>query len=207
MDIVITIRGSELKFLNISDIKLKVTLSADDCREYGIDTESGDFSTQNCRQAIRSIMERAERECGFTVSGDKILVQLYPLPSGECELLVTRLVFVSRKDRAQLASSEGMSLIEQKCGTYRFSSKEDLISAVKTVRRKEVIADLYIDDLGRYYISTEEELSDGISELEIFVEYGERLSALPIAVLSEYGKLLAKSNAFDFVLSGGVGEL
>ena len=193
-----------MKFLNISDIKLKVTLSAEDCREYGIDTASGDFSTQSCRQAVRAIMERAESECGFSVSGDKILVQIYPLPSGECELLVTRLTSLSRKDRAQLASSEGLSLIEQKRGTYRFYSKEDLIAAVKTVRRKEVMADLYIDDLGRYYISVDEELSDGISELEIFVEYGERLAALPIAVLSEYGKLLAKSNAFDFILSGGI---
>ena len=207
MDIVITVRGRELKFLNISDIKLKVTLSADDCREYGIEAVDGDYSTQSCRQAVRAIMERAERECGFSVSGDKILVQMYPLPSGECEMLVTRLVAVSRKDRAQLASSEGMSLIEQKRGTYRFYSTEDLIAAVKTVRRKGIKADLYVDDLGRYYISTEEEFSDGISELEIFVEYGERLSALPIAVLSEYGRLLAKSNAFDFILSGGVGEL
>lgn len=190
-----------MKFLKISDIKLKVTLSSEDCREYGIDNTKGDYSTQEVRQTVRRILEFAESECGFSASGDKILVQLYPLPSGDCELLVTRLLSVTRKDRTQLALSNGVSLMEKKSGTYRFQSKEDLISAAKTVRRKEVEADLYLDDLGRYYISVEEELSDGISEFEIFIEYGERLRAMPIAVLSEYGTRLVESTAFDYILS------
>ena len=76
--------------------------------------------------------------------------------------------------------------------------------AVRAVYRTGVDADLYRDDLGRYYIQVDEEIADGISELEIFVEYGERLSSLPIAVISEYGTLLAKGNAFEYVLSGGV---
>ena len=190
-----------MKFLNISDIKLKVTLSVDDCRDYGIDTAKGDYSTREVRQAVRAILEKAECECGFTAAGDKILVQLYPLPDGECELLITRLTAVSRKDRAQLSSSEGLSLMEQKRGTYRFYSTDELKSAVRAVYREGTVADIYRDDLGRYYISIEEELTDGISEFEIFVEYGERLTALPIAVLSEYGSLLSKGNAFEYILS------
>ena len=189
-----------MKFLNISDIKLKVTLSEEDCRRHGIDS-SGDYSTREVRYAIREILTRAEAECGFSAEGDKILVQLYPLPDGECELLVTRLTTLSRKDRDTLASSEGISLFESKRGTYRFSSSEDLSSAVRAVYRSGVICDLYLDDLGRYYLSLNEEISDGISEFEIFIEYGERLSSMPLAVLSEYGRCLVKDTAFDYVIS------
>lgn len=190
-----------MKFLNISDIKLKVTLTKEDCREYGIDENKSDYSTREVRQAVRRILELAESECGFSASGDKILVQLYPLPDGDCELLITRLVALTRKDRAQLASSKGLSLMEQKRGTYRFYSVDELKAAVRAVYREGVSADLYRDDLGRYYISTEEEFTDGISEFEIFVEYGDRLAALPIAVLSEYGSRLVRSTAFDYILS------
>ena len=190
-----------MEFLNISDIKLKVTLSAEDAAEYGIDTSSGDFTGIEIRRAIRKILSVAESECGFSADGERMLVQLYPLPDGSCELLVTRLVSMSRRDRATIAESEGLSLIEHRRGTFRFDSKEELLRAIRTVRREDVEADLYRDDLGRYYISAREELTDGISELEIFVEFGERLSALPIAVMSEYGTLLARGNAIAFVMS------
>ena len=50
-------------------------------------------------------------------------------------------------------------------------------------------------------------MTDGISELEIFVEFGERISSVPIAVLSEYGTLLAKKNAIDKIYLGDIAEL
>lgn len=190
-----------MKFLNISDKKLKVTLTPEDCRAYGIDTAKGDYSTREIRQALRNILTQAAAECGFSAEGDKILVQLYPLPDGECELLVTRLVALSHKDRVTLSSSDGISLFEEKRTTYRFASFSDLYSAVRAVYREGVVCDLYRDDLGRFYLSLEEEISDGISEFEIFIEYGERLSALPMAVISEYGKRLVKGSAFEYILS------
>ena len=193
-----------MKFLNISDTKLKVTLTADDCISYGIDLSKDDYSTREVRDTMRKIFLRAEEECGFSVSSDKVLVQIYPLPDGNCELLVTKLGTLSRKDRDTITSTDGLSLLEHKRGTYRFYSAGDLILAVRAVYRTGVDADLYRDDLGRYYIQVDEEIADGISELEIFVEYGERLSSLPIAVISEYGTLLAKGNAFEYVLSGGL---
>ena len=190
-----------MEFLNISDIKLKVTLTPEDAKSFGIDSTGGDFSGVETRRAIRKILAMAESECGFSADGGRILVQLYPLPDGSCELLVTRLVSMSRRDRSVIAESEGLSIIEERQATYRFDSREELIRAARTVRRGDVVADLYRDDLGRYYINAREELSDGISELEVFVEFGERLSALPIPVISEYGTLLAKGNAIAFVLS------
>ncbi|MBR2972475.1 MAG: adaptor protein MecA [Clostridia bacterium] len=189
-----------MKFLNISDIKLKVTLSPEDCRDYGIDTAKGEISTREVRRAVRVIIERAREECGFSVGSDRILVQTYPLPSGECELLITRLSAVPHRERAVLTSSDGMSTMEHRRGVYRFSSIDDLRSAVRAAYREDAECDLYLDDLGRYYLHVSEHVTDGLSEFEIFIEYGERLAALPIAVLSEYGTHLAGPHAFEYVM-------
>ena len=192
-----------MKFLNTSDIKLKVTLSPEDCRDYGIDTAKGEISTREVRQAVRVIIERAQEECGFSVGSDRILVQTYPLPSGECELLVTKLSSLARKYKEALSSSDGVSVLEDTRGVYRFDMAEDLRDAVRVTYREGISADLYRDTLGRYYLHTDEKLTDGISEFEILTEYGERLSSMPAVLLSEYGVCLATGNAFDYVISHG----
>jgi negative regulator of genetic competence, sporulation and motility len=189
-----------LKFLNISDTKLKVTLTSADCLEYAIDAEEG-YNTRRMRSAVRRILTLAEEECGFSAVGEKILVQLYPLPSGECELFVTVLTTLSGRDRDAVSSADGVSLLEQARAIYRFADFAGLADAVRAVYREGVESDLYSDDLGRFYLSLKEEITDGISEFEIFIEYGDRLAALPIAVLSEYGKCLAKGNALEYVIS------
>ena len=171
-----------LKFFNINGVKLKVTLSVEDAEKYGINISSSDYGNRHIRQAIRDILEEARGECGFSADGDKILV-------------------VSKKDRAAISSADGVSLMEHRRGVYRFISLEDLRSAVRASHCEQRAADLYKDDLGRYYLHIDEEFTDGISEFEIFIEYGERLNSLPIAVLSEYGTLVRKDDAIDFILS------
>ena len=80
-----------MEFLNISDTKLKVTLSPEECVSYGIDTSKSEFTRAEIKEVMRDILSLAEGECGFVVTSEKILVQLYPMPSGECEIFVTKL--------------------------------------------------------------------------------------------------------------------
>lgn len=189
-----------MKFLNISDTKLKVTLSASECLEYGIDASTEDNATPSVRAALREILALAEVECGFSVAGEKILVQLCPLPSGECELLVTKLTALSRRYKDAISSSEGVSVLENSRATYRFDTAENLCSAIRSATRSDTIADLYRDDLGRYYLCLDETVTDGISEFEVFIEFGDRLSALPLAVLSEYGQRIAKDTTLAAII-------
>ena len=190
-----------MEFINISDIKLKVVLSEKERASFGIDTAKSDFSGVDVRRAIRGILSVAESECGFKADGTRILVQLYPLPDGRCELLVTKMIGVSTRDRAALSASDGVTVMEQKRGTFRFENADDLFRAAKAVQGYKVDADLYLDDLGRYYISAREDIADGFSELDVLTEFGDRLTSMPMAVLSEYGTLMARGNALTYVLS------
>ena len=189
-----------MEILNIGDSKLKITLNKDECLSYGIDPSGSDFSGTEIRRAVRNILADIKDECGFSRDGDKILVQLYPLPDGRCELLIARLDLALPKDRRILSSADGVSVLEEKRGIYRFSSRRDLRGAVRAVYREGVDCDLYREGED-YYISVKEEFLRGFSEFEIFIEYGERMRSLPISAISEYGTLVARGNAFDFIMS------
>lgn len=190
-----------MKFLIVSDTKLKVTLSAEDCLKYSIDTSGNDFSTNEVRLAIKNILSVAKDECGFCTEGDKILAQLYPMPDGSCELFITRLSALKGKSVEAVRDIEGLPTMENKYGAYCFRDAKSLISAARAIYREGIDCDLYLADDGVYYISIREDFLDGISEFEILTEYGERLPALPLYVISEYGTLLCKSKAIDYILA------
>lgn len=192
---------SILEFLNIGDTKLKVTLTSGECLRYGIDTTKTDFTRGEIKGVMRDIILLAEERCGFSVTSEKILVQLYPLPSGECEIFVTKLTGLSGKDRAALRLADGLSTLEHRRGIYRFSSREELIVAARAIAGEKPECSLYVDDVGQYYISLEEGIVNGISDHEVLIEYAERLKDLPIHVLAEYGRLLISENTIDRIIS------
>ena len=190
-----------MEFLNIGDIKLKVTLTQSECARYGIDTAKSDFTRAEIKGVMRDIILMAEEKCGFSVVSEKILVQLYPLPSGECEIFVTKLTGLPNKERMALKGADGLSTLESRQGIYRFDSREELIAAARAISTSEAECELYIDEVGQYYISIEEGIVDGISDYEVLVEFGERLKNLPLHVLSEYGKLLIWENTLERIIS------
>ena len=190
-----------MKFLNISDLKLKVIISADECRLLGIDTSCAELARSEIKGVIRDVIARAASECGFSVSDEKILVQFYPLPDGECELFVTKLVGISRKDSAMLRGREGIAMMQESSGVYRFDSRDALIAAVRVIYRPGVTSSLYRADTGDYYLLIHEALTDGISEFEILIEYGERLPTLPLHIISEYGALVLADTALDSIIT------
>ena len=190
-----------MEFLNIGDTKLKVTLTQSECERYGIDTAKSDFTRSEIKGVMRDIILLAEEKCAFSVSSEKILVQLYPLPSGECEIFVTKLTGLPNKERMALRGADGLSTLESRRGIYRFDSRDELIAAARAISTSEAECELYIDEVGQYYISIEEGIVDGISDYEVLVEFGERLKNLPLHVLSEYGKLLIWENTLERIIS------
>ena len=190
-----------MEFLNIGDTKLKVTLTQSECERYGIDTAKSDFTRSEIKGVMRDIILLAEEKCAFSVSSEKILVQLYPLPSGECEIFVTKLTGLPNKERMALRGADGLSTLESRRGIYRFDSRDELIAAARAVSTSEAECELYIDEVGQYYISIEEGIVDGISDYEVLIEFGERLKNLPLHVLAEYGKLLIWENTLERIIS------
>ena len=190
----------KLNFFNIGDTKLKVILSPEECVRYDIDTSKTEFSGKEIKSAMRDILSLAEEECGFAVESEKLLVQLYPMPSGECEIFVTKLTGLSSRDKRALRDVDGLTTMQKKRVVYRFASREDLIRAAKAVCHTGVECELYREG-ERYYISIDEEITDGISELEILIEFADRLHDVPVNVLSEYATLVLNVDTFEKIIS------
>ena len=191
-----------MNFFNIGDNKLKVVLSSDECAAYGIDTGKTEFSGREIKEAVRDILSYAERECGFAVTSEKLLVQLYPMPSGECEIFVTKLTGLSKRDKRALLEVDGLATLQKKRVLYRFARRDDLVRAIKAVYSEGIECQLYRDGEDRYYISVDEEITDGVSELEILIEFADRLTDVPLHLLSEYASLVPDVDSFEKIISG-----
>ena len=191
-----------MEFLNIGNTKLKVTLTAEECVRYGIDTTKSDFTRGEIKEVIKDVLSLCEQRCGFSISSEKILVQLYPMPSAECEIFITKLTALTAKDRGILRGVDGLRTMQSKHGIYRFDSRENLFRAAKAIYREGMECELYLGEDGKYYLLVKENLTDGISELEVLIEFADRLSDIPIQVLSEYGKCISSTNTLEKIISG-----
>ncbi len=187
-----------MKFLVISDTKLKVTLSKSECKDYDIDMKCSEFSSNEIRLVLKDILKRAENECGFRSAGEKILVQLYPMPDGSGELFVTKLVNLPWREQEIVSECDTLTTYEEELAVFRFDSKELLLSALNSVYSTAAPCDIYLADSGEYYINIKEERTNGISNIEILTEYGKRLESLPIYVNGEYGKQIACKDGLAF---------
>ena len=74
--------------------EMKVVLSEDDLDKMHLTYDSFDYENPVAKRAIRDILSRARDEIGFSSSGGRLTLALYPKLGGGCELYATRLCTV-----------------------------------------------------------------------------------------------------------------
>ncbi len=193
-----------MKFLIISNTKLKVTLTKKECDEYKIDMTRGEFSSREIRTVIKAIIAKAERECGFKVNGEKILVQIYPMPDGNGEMFVTKLVNLPWREREVIGESSELTTYEEQYKVYCFLDRELLRSGMEAIKHTCAKCDIYKSDNGEYYVRVKEEKSNGIACTEILTEFSTPVERIPDHVIFEYGKTVAIGNGIEVILGENV---
>ena len=159
--------------------KIKVTVDASDQEKYGVTYESMTYSDCNTRRLCESIMEKAKREIGFNVSGEKLLVEARKSTDGAVTLFLSKIT--STED-------EKDELFGQ---TIVFNSFDDMYDCCKVFDKccENITAvDTYVVS-GKYYIYLEilckKRQAAGL--LRSVLEYGEK-SDISQEMLSEHGK-------------------
>ena len=79
-----------MELIIISQSKLKIMLSADDMRKYGLGSDI-DYADSKTRKAFRTILDEANTQTGFDAESEKIFIQLYPSKKGGCEIYITKI--------------------------------------------------------------------------------------------------------------------
>lgn len=190
-----------MEFLLIGESKIKIVLSSEEAKKQGLDTSSTDVSGPLARRVLWRILDMAKTEVGFDPKGDKVLIQLYPLANGGCELFVTKLGILSESSARLVSKSDRIAMLSKSRSLYRFDDLSDIISASRAV--KSIIGDLspksdvYLDG-DKYYLSIEEYGKGGEPvEFPCILEFGMGLTAELSSYIYEHADRLTDGDGID----------
>ena len=190
-----------MEFLLIGESKIKIVLSRDEAEKYGRDTTSADVSGPIARRVFWRILDMAKTEVGFDPAGDKVLIQLYPLNSGGCELFVTKLGILSESSARLVSKSDRIAMLSKKRSLYAFDSIDDIVGAARAIKnavgRLSVKSDVYTEG-ERYYLSVDEYGKSGEPiEFPSVLEFGMELTAEISSYIFEHADCLTNGDGID----------
>lgn len=111
-----------MEVIQISNAKLKISLTEDELREFDIDLDDVGAGALDIRRRFRGVIERAAKVCGAPIEFGRVFIQLFPSRAGGCELFVTKLDDLPREQTAHTDSTEVL---------YTFHSLGALIAACR----------------------------------------------------------------------------
>ena len=190
-----------MEFLLIGESKIKIVLSGEEAKDQGLDTTSADVSGPVARRIFWRILDMAKAEVGFDPKGDKVLIQLYPLASGGCELFVTKLGILSESSARLVSKSDRIAMLSKSRSLYSFDDLNDIIGASRAVKsitgELSPKSDVYVDG-EKYYLSIEEYGKGGEPvEFPCILEFGMGLTAELSSYIYEHADRLTDGDGID----------
>lgn len=190
-----------MEFLLIGESKIKIVLGREEAESYGLDTGAPDVSGPAARRAFWRILDMAKVQVGFDPAGDKVLIQLYPIKSGGCELFVTKLGILSDSSARLVSKSDRIAMLSKKRSIYSFDCLDDIIRASRAVKAASgelsLRSDVYSEG-DRYYLSIEEYGKGGEPvEFPCILEFGSGLTADLSSYIYEHAACLTDGDGID----------
>lgn len=190
-----------MEFLLIGESKIKIVLNREEAEKYRLDTSSADVSGPIARRVFWRILDMAKAEVGFDPAGDKVLIQLYPLKGGGCELFVTKLGILSEASARLVSKSDRIAMLSKKRSLYAFDSLDGIVGAARaiknTVGNLSVKSDVYTEG-ERYYLSIDEYGKSGEPiEFPSVLEFGMELTAELSSYIFEHADRLTDGDGIE----------
>ena len=143
----------------------------------------------------------AKKDVGFDPAGDKVLIQLYPIKAGGCEIFVTKLGILPEASARLVTKSNTVTLLERKKHLYVFSSLDDLVKAVKMIKivAQDITptSDVFVMD-DKYFLAIEEYAKGGEPlEFPHVLEFGTELAADILTYVDEHAVLLTDGDGIE----------
>ena len=203
-----------MELIIINENKLKIIMTEQDMKDYGLDEDEFYCSLNDTRQIIEKIIHTSKAKTGFENIGrkEKLLLQLYPDKDGGCELFVTRInldygeetVMSNDKDKGYLIPHEQAETTAQRQLAYSFKGFESITALCKEmkVRGYEGESSLFRGNDKKYYLFLDPTANkkQNSSPSELLSEFGEPESVKEIAdIMLEYGTSVIESNAVELL--------
>ncbi len=184
-----------MEFILVDDDKLKVSLTREDLEELGINYESIDYSDENTRKALVSLLEQGRAQAGFNPRRAKLYIEVFPSQNGGCVIYYTRL-------QGGEVFAAGRFVPGPAPVVFAFECSEALIRACAGAKLRCVHrilrSSLYLLEKQYRLVIWPLDYSDNLSVL-FLSEYGKAVGegAVLAAFTEEHGKLLVLENAIE----------
>ncbi len=190
-----------MEFLLIGESKLKVVLNESEAKKYCLEASASDCSGGEVRRAFWRVLDIAKTEVGFDPAGDKVLVQMYPLSNGGCELFVTKLGILPQSSARLISRSDRVALLSKKQSFYIFDLVDEITACARAVKSLchgfSPVSDVFSAD-NKYYLAIEEYAKGGEPiEFGAILEFGRPLSHSSAAYIFEHAKKLTDGDGID----------
>ena len=119
-----------MEYLVINESKLKIIMTSEDARSYGLSTLGADYDSPEARRCFWRVLDDAASAVGFSARGDKVLIQFYPSRDGGCEIFVTKLGALRYSDSRAISHSENVTTLSLLPDVFRFDSQDALARAL-----------------------------------------------------------------------------
>ena len=190
-----------MEVLTIGKSKMKILITKSEVEQFGLTTDVELRDTSESRRVLWNILEAAKEKQGIDPTGDKVLVQLYPMRDGSCELFVTKLGILSKSSQRYVSDSDRTTLLSKRKIYYRFENLNLLSAALEYTRRTNEAflksGAVYMGAVGPILEIEEICRDEEDSDLDGIEEFGERLPKETGYYIGEYFRYL--SGAEDFI--------
>ncbi len=194
-----------MEFLLVSEAKLKIVLGDSELKKYNIDSVPTEGCGVSVRRSLWKILDLAKSEVGFDPSGDKVLIQFYPMRGGGCEIFVTKLGILSPSSARMIEKSDKVAMLSKETRMYCFEKLDDLLGAVRAVGRRagntKIESDVYILD-ETFYLSLDEYGKGNHSpEFPAIIEFGQCVPRDAANYIFEHAKKVTCGDGIDRFLA------
>lgn len=202
-----------MKFEKVNDNKIKITINYADLAANNIDYNSFMSGSAKTRSLFLSVLDKAERDYGFSTDNYSLRVETVALEDGDFILTITRspATEVTTTPKKKVKVSRKSQVISSESLIYKFNNFEDLCNFVHFIYTNTKIDPskaaknnslfLYKDT---YYLVFErinakfphlKVLYSTITEFGTYVKFSDAL----VAKMNESGKVIANKNAINVI--------
>lgn len=179
-----------------SDKRLKIVVTPDDLKPYGLNFNSIDCHDQATQDSLKQIIQSAVEQVSFSIDAKTVFLELIPSSDGGGVLYLT-------KSEQFKACTTGLNNTESTEYIFCFDSFDNLTDAIiasQNLLSVKCISDCLYEHKGSYYLKCE--IIGCANDLYLlFRQYNAYIPKSSVApTLSEHGKCLIKDNAGKTIL-------
>ncbi len=169
-------------------------------KRYSLNVAEEEYNSKEVRAALWRVLDVAYRECGFSTTGERMLIQIYCSEYG-CEIFVTKLGRLGASAERNIARSGGVTMLSSKSSLYRFFDVSTLLSALKHLRHdsREECRLAYLTDDSCYLLAEERTGAIPLGDLSVLSEFGTEVPATLTIHLSEHATVVPAHALFSII--------